>query len=275
MICSNCGKLCKLKCSICTQSFYCDRECQTAHWSVHQTKCNPKVSVIIPTYNRFQYLLNAISSIKSQTYKNIEIIVVNDKSTQPEYYAHDFGDIQIIHLPENTKQLFGYACAGYVRNIGIARSTGKYIAFCDDDDIWFPDKVEKQIIAMKTSGCRMSCTEGFHGNGQYNPNLTYPKYNKEYHLETIQNIYIKNNSNLMNNGYPSIWTFDFLRIHNCVITSSVIVEKQLVKYVNGFPCINRAEYYSLWLKLLQYTNAVYVDEPLFYYDGNHGDGQLY
>ena len=75
----------------------------------------------------------------------------------------------------------------------------------------------------------------------------------------------------MNNGYPSIWTFDFLRIHNCVITSSVIVEKQLVEYVNGFPCINRVEDYSLWLKLLQYTNAVYVDEPLFYYDGNYGD----
>ena len=49
-----------------------------------------KVSVIIPTYNRFKYLLNAIKSVKQQTYSNIEIIVVNDCSTQEDYYTFDF-----------------------------------------------------------------------------------------------------------------------------------------------------------------------------------------
>ena len=98
-----------------------------------------KVSVIIPTYNRFKYLLNTIKSVKAQTYLNIEIIVVNDKSIQKEYYDYDWesNNIKIIHLEKNSKEIFGYACAGFVRNKGIELSSGKYIAFCDDDDIWF------------------------------------------------------------------------------------------------------------------------------------------
>ena len=57
-----------------------------------------KVSVIIPTYNRFKFLLRTIDSIKKQTYKNIEIIIVNDRSTEKEYYEHKFdSDIIIIN----------------------------------------------------------------------------------------------------------------------------------------------------------------------------------
>ena len=67
------------------------------------------VSVIIPTYNRFNFLLNAIRSVKEQTYKNIEIIVVNDCSIQEEYYNYDFKkefgkNIKIIHLQENSRK---------------------------------------------------------------------------------------------------------------------------------------------------------------------------
>ena len=62
-----------------------------------------KVSVVIATYNRFRYLLNTIKSVKKQTYSNIEIIVVNDKSTQKEYYDYDWEstNIKIIHLEKN------------------------------------------------------------------------------------------------------------------------------------------------------------------------------
>ena len=105
------------------------------------------VSVIIPTFNRFKYLLNTIESIKKQTYNNLEIIVINDKSTEKQYYDYDWNEnnIIIIHLDENSKHKFGYPCVGYVRNKGIECSTGKYIAFCDDDDILFPKKIELQI----------------------------------------------------------------------------------------------------------------------------------
>ena len=80
-----------------------------------------KVSVIIPTYNRFKYLLNAIKSVKQQTYPNIEIIVVNDCSTQEDYYTFDFKkefeEFYIIHLPKNSRKTFGNVCGGEILEI--------------------------------------------------------------------------------------------------------------------------------------------------------------
>ena len=65
---------------------------------------NPiKISVIIPSYNRFEYLLNAIDSVKNQTYSNIEIIVINDGSTQKEYYEHNLSS-EIIKIDLQTNQ---------------------------------------------------------------------------------------------------------------------------------------------------------------------------
>jgi len=71
--------------------------------SLIMTEEIPLVSVIIPTYNRFNYLLNAINSVKDQTYNNIEIIVVNDCSTESEYYKNDFPGCKVIHLKPNSR----------------------------------------------------------------------------------------------------------------------------------------------------------------------------
>ena len=133
------------------------------------SNANELVSIVIPTYNRLKYLLNTIENIRKQTYKNIEIIVVNDKSTNEEYYTHTFdSDVILINLEKNTKDIYGYPCAGHVRNEGIKRAKGKYVAFCDDDDIWLPTKLELQMAALKSSGCKMSSTEGLIGDGPYN-----------------------------------------------------------------------------------------------------------
>ena len=122
------------------------------------------VSVVIPSYNRFRYLLNTLDSIKKQTYKNIEIIVVNDCSTQQEYYQYHWKDINIIHLQENSKKKFNHGCPGWVRNQGIEIAQGKYIAFCDDDDIWMSQKIELQIKALQNNvECKMCSTDGLIG----------------------------------------------------------------------------------------------------------------
>ena len=66
----------------------------------------PKVSVIIPSFNRFDYLLRAIDSVESQNYKNLEIIVVNDGSDEDGYYKYKFNkNVKIINLKENQKQI--------------------------------------------------------------------------------------------------------------------------------------------------------------------------
>ncbi len=252
------------------------------------------VSVIIPTFNRFDYLLNTIRSIQQQTYKNIEIIVVNDCSTQKEYYTNNWKDqkITIINLKENSKKKFGYACAGYVRNKGIEKSNGKYIAFCDDDDIWFPEKISLQINKMKKTGCLMSCTDGFIGNGIFNKNSHYKKYNAEHYFPTLYNIYENHQpnkiirtinklanlkpNNLLKDGFPNIWTLKLIKIHNCIITSSVVIDKAILTKINNFKTIkNGDEDYDCWLRALNYTNCTYLKEICFYYDLGHGDGQNY
>jgi len=235
-----------------------------------------KVSVVIPTYNRFKYLLNTIASVKSQTYKNIEIIVVNDNSTQKEYYTYNWNDtqIKIIHLTKNTKELFGYACAGYVRNEGIKHAEGKYIAFCDDDDIWFPRKIELQLKKMNETNCKMSSTDGLIGNGMFNINQRYKRYNAEYFFNQIKNIYRR--YKIILNNYPDIWNYNFIRIHNCIITSSVLIEKEILSNIGLFNNLkNGKEDYDCWLRALKHTNCAYIRDICFYYDNGHGDGQNY
>jgi len=232
------------------------------------------VSVIIPTYNRFKYLLNTIKSVREQTHKNIEIIVVNDGSTQKDYYNNDWKDVKIIHLKENSKSKFGLACPGYVRNQGIKTAKGKYIAFCDDDDVWFPKKIEKQLKAMKKTGCKMSSTDGLIGNGVYDPTKKYKKYNAEHYYKPIAQTYKRNGIDL--NGYPDIWNLKFLKIHNCIICSSVVLEKEILDKINGFKNKHPAgEDYECWLRALQHTDSVYLKDICLYYDLRHGDGQNY
>ena len=236
------------------------------------------VSVVISTFNRFKYLLNTIKYIKEQTYTNIEIIVINDCSFEKEYYEYNWNEngIIIIHLTENTKKTFGFACAGYVRNKGIEIATGKYIAFCDDDDIWFPSKIELQLNAMKEYGCKMCATDGLIGNGIYNNNNIYSKYNAEYYYNELKNIYKNKNSNLLDNGFPKIWNIDFMNIHNCMVLSSVIIEKEILSKINNMKCIiNGEEDYDCFKRALEHTNCVYLEDICFYYDNNHGDGRNY
>lgn len=235
------------------------------------------VSVIIPSFNRFNFLLNAIKSIKSQSYSNIEIIVINDCSSEKEYYEYNWKDngINIIHLQKNTRELFGFACVGYVRNIGIQNSSGKYIAFCDDDDSWLPSKIELQLNAMKRTGCKMSSTDGLFGFGMYDNTKSYQKFNEEAHIDILKNIY--SHTNLLDNGFPELWNKDFITIHNCIICSSVLMEKELLTKINNMKCISMnciiPEDYDCWLRALEHTDSVYVKEACVYYDGGHGYGQ--
>ena len=232
-----------------------------------------KVSIIIPTYNRFEQLLNTIKSVKEQTYTNLEIIVINDCSSEKEYYEYDWKKdaIIIIHLKESSRTKFGYACTGFVRNRGIEIANGKYIAFCDDDDIWFPKKLELQLNAMKESRCKMSSTDGLIGNGIYNPIKTYKKYNAEHNYNTLQNIYKQRKNNLLINGFPKIWNLEFLKIHNCIVTSSVLIEKEVLTKINNFKNMRPPEDYDCWLRVLNHTNCVYLEEICFYYNLNHHD----
>lgn len=237
-----------------------------------------KVSVIISTYNRFQYLQDSIKSVKAQTYPNVEIIVVNDCSTEKDYYTYDWAaaGVKILHLPVNSRELFGFPSSGFVKNRGVDLSTGSYIAYLDDDDIWFPKKLELQMKAMKETGCKMSSTEGLYGEGRYDPTKTYPQYNSAHYWQRLLFIFRSKGSFLLEDGFPSVWDRNFMSAHNCMVCSSVVVEKELLKQIGYMNCLPISkEDYDCWMRLLSHTNSVYVNEVCFYYDGGHGNGQDY
>ncbi|RUT70385.1 glycosyltransferase [Flavobacterium cupreum] len=102
----------------------------------------PLVTVIIPTYNRSEYLKNAIQSVVGQSYKNIEILVIDDGSSinYAESICAEFPNCRY-HFKENG----GLSSA---RNYGIKLSKGEYIAFLDDDDFWETSKIEKQVSVL-------------------------------------------------------------------------------------------------------------------------------
>jgi len=99
----------------------------------------PKVSVIIPTYNRAKYLPKAIDSVLNQTYQDFEIIIVDDGSIDNTKDILAKYDGKIRYFYQENK---GPSAA---RNLGIKKACGEYVAFLDADDIWFPDKLDKQL----------------------------------------------------------------------------------------------------------------------------------
>ena len=233
----------------------------------------PLVSVIIPSYNRFEYLLNAVNSVKNQTYKNYEIIVVNDESSQKEYYEYAIEDINLINIKKKDYPNWG-GSRQPLRNIGAEIAKGEYLAFLDDDDIWMNNKLELQINEMLKNNYLFSSTEGYYGEGVFDKNTSYELYNNEKFYKILKKKYRR--SGFLNQGkFPKVWNFDFISIHNSIILSSVIVEKKLFKRLGGFRGLPVRADHDCWLGLLKLTDLLYVDVPLFYYDGFHGKGKNY
>lgn len=101
-----------------------------------------KVSVIIPFFKNLDWLYQAVDSVFAQTYKNIEIIIINDGSQEDlTMFIEEYSD-GIKYIYQENKG------AAYARNVGIDLSQGEYIAFLDSDDMWEPKKIELQVSYM-------------------------------------------------------------------------------------------------------------------------------
>jgi glycosyltransferase involved in cell wall biosynthesis len=100
---------------------------------------NPLVSVVIPTYNRAQYIAETIESVLAQTYPNLEIIVIDDGSTDntEEVVSKFIPKIQYIKQKNSER--------GASRNHGLRLAKGEYISFLDSDDLWLPDKINEEL----------------------------------------------------------------------------------------------------------------------------------
>lgn len=235
-----------------------------------------KVSVIIGTFNRWKYLQKAVESAKNQTYDNIEIIVINDGSTDKEYLDSIKGVVSI-NLPKNSGEAHGFRCRSYTYNYGLKIARGDFVAFLDDDDAWYPEKLEEQIKGMLNYKCGMSCTESLQGRGLFDNLKDYklymggmPKRFKKWKVDEKLGIDLDN--------MPKFWNKELLSIHNFCIGSSVVLDKQIldeVGYLNESRRFKKGQDYELWKRVLSRTDCYFVNKALTYYDHGHGDGRQY
>lgn len=107
---------------------------------------DPLVSVIIPTYKRTDYLKLTLESVNSQSFQDFEIIVVDDGTSNNDnlILCQKFEKVRYIKIDNS-------GGPAMPRNIGIKESKGSYIAFVDDDDIWLPSKLEKQVAVLENN----------------------------------------------------------------------------------------------------------------------------
>lgn len=116
----------------------------------------PLISVVIPTFNRARLVQRAVASVLAQSWRRLEIIVVDDASEDQsrELLEHNFGRrIRMLSLPRN----LGVSAA---RNRGIIASRGSYIALLDSDDYWRPRKLEKQLAFLLSQPAMLLCQTG-------------------------------------------------------------------------------------------------------------------
>lgn len=123
-----------------------------------ESKNDRLVSIIVPVYNVEKYIVETINSVRSQTYGDWELLLVNDCSTDNtvqviEEYLDMVKDerIHLIHQPTNVG-------AAKARNTGLAKSAGRYVAYLDSDDFWEPGKLERQISFMRDKDIAFSFT---------------------------------------------------------------------------------------------------------------------
>lgn len=197
------------------------------------------VSVIIPTRNRCNLLAKAIKSVLNQTYQDFEIIVIDDASNDDtiEMLNKVRRLEKRLTIISNKKPMGGAES----RNIGISVSNGKWIAFLDDDDSWFPQKLAKQLQALAHKPKAIACSCAYQVN--------YPLGVKRIITP------------------PSVVSMDQLLQANILGGASVcITSSQILKQMGGLDKkLRSSQDWDLWLRLLEKGEIISVNEPLVKY----------
>jgi len=212
---------------------------------------NPIVSVIIPVYNGERYLAETIESVIAQTEVNWEIIAVNDGSSDNslailEGYAKKIPDrIQVITV--------GNGGVSRARNTAVAAARGMYVAFLDQDDLWAPQKLQRQIeMFSRDKNLGISFT-----------NATLIDEKGSSIRENVLKFGAKHRGNV----------FEYLIFENFIPISSVMLRKELFEKNGGFnPWFSLAEDYDFLLKVTQESPVDYIDEPLLLYREHRQSG---
>jgi glycosyltransferase involved in cell wall biosynthesis len=208
----------------------------------------PLVSVIIPTYNRVDYLKLALKSVLEQAYKNIEVIVTDDGSTDDTAkVVADFNDPRIKYFYQKNTSL-----PAATRNLGLREASGEYIAFLDDDDLWCPEKLEIQV--------------------------EYLRKHLEYYLVYSNAWFIDENGvrdGLLEKleSFKGGKIFEELVRYNCIPQLTVLMKREVFEKIGFFnedPTLRAIEDYEYWLRVALQYKIGFVKEPLAMYRVHSG-----
>ena len=184
----------------------------------------------MPYYNAAKYIKETVGAIIAQTYKDWELIIVDDCSPAPETsevlleVAAMDRRIKVIKAEVN-------GGAGAARNLGIAAAQGRYLAFCDSDDWWYPTKLEEQLKFMQDNNYPFTCTCYDDADENLNPYYTMKQAPKQSYKQMLSGCNI---------GTPGV-----------MIDLSVLGKKQM-------PSLRRAEDWGLWMLYLRETDYLYT-----------------
>lgn len=205
------------------------------------------VSVIIPTYNRTEVLMNSIKTVLNQTYKGeIELIIVDDskKSLKQEIdkeFKKTLGKNRKINYIHNAKK----EGAPKARNLGIQKAKGEYLAFLDDDDTWVPEKIEKQVEILDK--------------------------NKDVALVICYSLDKRFGNERINKPPESITHEMVLKSFNLSSTSSYLIRKNILKEIGSFDIsLPSAQEYDLAIRISKNHQVYCVPEMLMIQNATEG-----
>ena len=199
----------------------------------------PLVSIITPVYNGSQYLSAAIESALAQTYKNFELLIVNDGSTDNSaaIIKTFIKDSRVFYIEQKNA---GVAAA---RNTALKQARGKYIGFLDQDDLWFKNKLELQIAALEKDGSLALV------------------HSRQDFIDSHGN---KIKYDWITGGEGYCFRENFIKNRIAVLT--VLIRKNIIDEIGFFnEQLSGADDYEMWLRVTLKYPIKYIDQSLAFY----------
>lgn len=210
----------------------------------------PLVSIVIPAFNAERYLADAVDSVLAQDYPRLDIIVIDDGSTDATAsIVAGFGT----HVRLISQANRGCAAA---RNAGVRAARGDYIAFLDADDVWWPHKIRLQVDALAASGLPMAYSRFI----VWTPDATGTFPPPEQMFGMTHHPALSDCALVSGNIYPQL-------LLDCIVwTSTVLLEKSLLETAGPFDeSLVIGEDYDLWLRLSHLTVMLGMEQPTALY----------
>ena len=217
---------------------------------IHNTLRQPKLSVIIPLYNKAPYIRKALESVFAQTFKDWELIVVDDGSTDGSATICEKFIKEASQTIHNTLYIIHQTNSGVsaARNNGVAASHGEFVCFLDADDWWEPTYLEKMAQLI----------EDYPETGLYASNYIYYKPGKtRVAVNNIETGYFNYPKAYYESNAMPVWT------------GAAMIPRKVFEEMGGFPLgIKLGEDFLLWSKIAMQYKVAFLNEALAWYNND-------